>query len=164
MIPAVAPTCSKTGLTEGSRCSVCKEILKAQKNVAATGKHTWDKGKVTKTPTALSTGTKTYTCTVCKKATKNETLKKLTPTIKLYSGKKIIKEKKIKAKQYFTLTISKLAKGDSVKSVKSGKKGIVKIKKIKKNNYRITGLKKGKTIVTVTLKSGKTATCVVTVK
>ena len=34
---AVAPTCENTGLTEGSHCSVCNEVLTAQTVVAATG-------------------------------------------------------------------------------------------------------------------------------
>ena len=34
---AVAPTCTKTGLTEGSHCSVCGEVLVAQTVVEATG-------------------------------------------------------------------------------------------------------------------------------
>ena len=34
---AVAPGCVKTGLTEGSHCSVCGEIITAQETVAATG-------------------------------------------------------------------------------------------------------------------------------
>ena len=38
---AVAPTCTETGLTAGSHCSVCNEVLVAQESVAATG-HTWD--------------------------------------------------------------------------------------------------------------------------
>lgn len=33
-IPAVAPSCSATGLTEGVKCSVCGEILTAQETVA----------------------------------------------------------------------------------------------------------------------------------
>ncbi|HPF53887.1 MAG TPA: hypothetical protein PLM48_04510, partial [Clostridia bacterium] len=37
---AVAPTCTETGLTEGSHCSVCGEIIVAQKVVAATD-HDW---------------------------------------------------------------------------------------------------------------------------
>ena len=46
------------------KCSGCSEI----KDKAA---HTWDAGRVTKEPGAYSTGTKTYTCTVCSQ-TKNE--------------------------------------------------------------------------------------------
>lgn len=42
-LSAVAPTCIYTGLTEGSYCSACGEILVAQTVVAATGAaHAWD--------------------------------------------------------------------------------------------------------------------------
>ena len=43
IIPAVAPTCTETGLTEGKKCSVCGEILIAQEVVAALG-HSFDEG------------------------------------------------------------------------------------------------------------------------
>ena len=43
---AVAPTCTATGLTEGRHCSVCGEILTAQKTVEATG-HNYVKGTCT---------------------------------------------------------------------------------------------------------------------
>ena len=69
---AVAATCEKTGKTEGSHCSVCNTVIKAQTTVAALG-HSWDNGKVTKAATCTTTGTKTYTCTRCKK-TRTETI------------------------------------------------------------------------------------------
>ncbi|MBR5881511.1 MAG: hypothetical protein IKZ16_07460, partial [Clostridia bacterium] len=34
---AVAPTCTETGLTEGSHCSVCEAVITAQEKVPATG-------------------------------------------------------------------------------------------------------------------------------
>ena len=69
---AVAATCETTGKTEGSHCSVCGTVLKAQTTTAALG-HSWDGGKVTKVATCTATGTKTYTCTRCKK-TRTETI------------------------------------------------------------------------------------------
>ncbi len=52
IIPAVAPTCKDTGLTEGKKCSVCGEILVAQETVAKTTEHTY-------------TDNKDATCNVC---------------------------------------------------------------------------------------------------
>ena len=33
----MAPTCTKTGLTEGKHCSVCDEVIVAQQTVSSTG-------------------------------------------------------------------------------------------------------------------------------
>ena len=70
---AVSATCEKAGKTEGSHCSVCNKVIKAQKEVPALG-HNWDTGKITKAATCTETGIKTYTCTRCKK-TKTEEIK-----------------------------------------------------------------------------------------
>ncbi len=60
-IAAKAPTCTGTGLTEGSRCSRCGVVLKAQETVPALG-HDWDGGTVTTEPRLLTPGVRTFTC------------------------------------------------------------------------------------------------------
>ncbi|MBQ3073811.1 MAG: hypothetical protein IJD19_03940, partial [Ruminococcus sp.] len=52
---AVAPTCTETGLTEGSHCSVCGETIVAQEVVPAAGH----------TPGAAADCNNAQTCTVC---------------------------------------------------------------------------------------------------
>ncbi|HHU83957.1 MAG TPA: InlB B-repeat-containing protein [Clostridiales bacterium] len=59
---AVAPTCTATGLTEGSHCSRCSAILVAQTAVAALG-HSWSDYVYNDDASCLSAGTKTRTCT-----------------------------------------------------------------------------------------------------
>ena len=60
--PAVKPTCTESGLTEGEHCAVCGEVLVAQKKVEATG-HSYD--AVVTEPTCTEQGYTTHTCTVC---------------------------------------------------------------------------------------------------
>ncbi len=57
---AIAPTCTETGLTEGSHCSVCGEVLAAQEVVSAKG-HAWGEPAWT-WATDCSTATATFTC------------------------------------------------------------------------------------------------------
>lgn len=65
--PAVAATCTTTGLTAGSHCGVCGETIVAQEIVPVIS-HSWDKGTVNSARTAI-----TYTCQNCKN-TKTEAL------------------------------------------------------------------------------------------
>ncbi len=61
---AKAPTCTESGLTEGSHCTVCGNVIVAQETVETTG-HVWNEGEVLVPPTADEAGEKKYTCTVC---------------------------------------------------------------------------------------------------
>lgn len=70
---AVAPTCTEAGKTEGTHCSVCNEVIKAQDAVAATG-HTPVTDPAVD-PTYSETGlTEGSHCSVC-----NEVLKAQQP-------------------------------------------------------------------------------------
>lgn len=65
-------TCTESGLTDGEKCSLCGETIKAQEVIPAKG-HLYDNGKVTKEATCEEEGVKTYTCRVCGD-TKTETI------------------------------------------------------------------------------------------
>ena len=61
---AVAATCTAAGKTEGSHCSACNTVIKAQTEVPATG-HQWDTGTPAPDATCTEAGVMAYTCTVC---------------------------------------------------------------------------------------------------
>ncbi|HIQ61182.1 MAG TPA: hypothetical protein IAD31_06260, partial [Candidatus Enterenecus faecium] len=61
--PAVAPTCTHTGLTEGSHCSVCNTVIVAQTEVPMLP-HDYV-ASVTTEPTCTVDGVRTYTCSMC---------------------------------------------------------------------------------------------------
>jgi hypothetical protein len=61
---AKAPTCTETGLTAGSHCSVCNTVLVAQEEVAKED-HTYGDWAVEKEATKKEQGLKAKTCTVC---------------------------------------------------------------------------------------------------
>ena len=68
---AVAPTCTATGLTEGTHCEVCGDVLVAQQIVPMTG-HNYR--SATKAPACTEGGYTIYTCINCgDRYTANET-------------------------------------------------------------------------------------------
>ncbi len=68
-------TCVESGWNAYETCSRCGYTT--YEEIPATGEHTWDKGEETKAPTCTKEGETTYTCTVCKTATKTEPIDKL---------------------------------------------------------------------------------------
>ena len=68
---AVAPTCTATGLTEGTHCEVCGDVLVAQQIVPMTSH---DYRSATKAPACTEGGYTIYTCANCgDRYTANET-------------------------------------------------------------------------------------------
>lgn len=86
----VEPTCTETGLSQGSYCSYCGNIFTKQEIIQSLG-HSYDNGKITKFATCTSTGTKTYICLKCKN-TKTETIPKLVHTYKSTTNKATINQ------------------------------------------------------------------------
>ncbi len=62
---AVAPTCTTSGLTAGTHCSVCYSVTKAQEEIPALG-HKYN--TFVTAPTCTEKGYTTYTCSVCNDA------------------------------------------------------------------------------------------------
>lgn len=63
-IPAVAPTCTESGWSKGSKCSVCGHIFTAPTEIPATN-HVEGSTIVIKAPTLTAPGTAAVICSVC---------------------------------------------------------------------------------------------------
>lgn len=61
--PAIAPTCTENGKTEGKHCSVCGEILVKQEILNAG--HMWGEWQIIEKSTAKKQGSRTHTCSLC---------------------------------------------------------------------------------------------------
>ena len=72
--PAVEATCTEPGKTEGKHCSVCGEVITAQKEIPALG-HSWGEWTVTTPASCTATGEETRTCNRCATTEKRELAK-----------------------------------------------------------------------------------------
>ena len=75
VLKAVSATCTESGLSQGSRCSVCNTILVEQTIVPAFG-HAYDDGIVITAPVCEKEGKRVFTCATCGD-TKTETIEAL---------------------------------------------------------------------------------------
>ena len=134
---AVAATCTKTGLTEGSHCSVCNTVIKAQEVVPAKG-HQYTKTVVA--PTYTSTGYTLYKCSVCGYSYKDNETAKL--TLAKVTGFKV----KSLTSTNVTLQWNKntSASGYEIEQYKSGKwVNVAKITSNATTSYTVKGLAAG---------------------
>lgn len=74
---AKVPTCTEIGWSEYATCERDGCEYSTYEEIPATGKHTWDDGKITSEPTCTRKGVKTFACTVCKIATYTEIINAL---------------------------------------------------------------------------------------
>ena len=69
-----AATCTKAGLTDGEKCSVCHAVIVEQKEIPALG-HSWGEWTVTTPASCTATGEETRTCDRCAATEKRELAK-----------------------------------------------------------------------------------------
>lgn len=145
-------TCQQEGYTGDTVCKDCGSMVSQGKAVAKT-EHVWDAGKITKAPTETAEGVRTYTCTVCKTATKTETIPK-TAGSSLKKGDSVI-DASSKAVYKVTKADSTAKQVEFVLSSESGKTvNIPNTIVIEGITYQVTSvadsaLKNNKTVETV---------------
>ena len=152
-------TCMEPGLEE-RQCLLCGEY---EQEIIPTdmADHEWSDWVTIKEPTLLENGEETHQCELCG----------VTETVKIFALEPYIELNynaiKIKSNMTRHLRVS-MEEGDRVKSCKSSNIKVAAVKALKQNgdyycNVLVTGKKKGTAVITVTLQSGVTATCEVTV-
>ena len=149
-------TCKEEGL-QNLKCKRCGET----KKVVLAKTHTFSSWKTTKAATVFAPAVQTRTCSVCgRKETRNNG-KKLTATIKVNATKLPLKIKQ----KTTVLKVSGLSNGDSVASWKSSNTKVVKVSGKSNGTCTLTaGSKKGKSTITITLKSGLKKKVIITVQ
>ena len=145
---AVEATCTSTGKTEGSHCSICGTVIKAQTEIAKKA-HTWGAWKTISSATVFAPKKQKRTCTKCKASEIRFSGEKLKKTISVTQSSLTMQ-----VKQKTTAFRVTFANGDSVKSWKSSNTNVVKVSGKTNGTCTITAQSKtGSATITITLKS-----------
>ena len=156
---AVEATCTSTGKTEGSHCSVCGTVIKAQTEIAKKA-HTWGAWKTISSATVFAPKKQKRTCTKCKASEIRFSGEKLKKTISVTQSSLTMQ-----VKQKTTAFRVTFANGDSVKSWKSSNTNVVKVSGKTNGTCTITAQSKtGSATITITLQSSLKKTIKVSVQ
>ena len=156
---AVEATCTSTGKTEGSHCSVCGTVIKAQTEIAKKA-HTWGAWKTISSATVFAPKKQKRTCTKCKASEIRFSGEKLKKTISVMQSSLTMQ-----VKQKTTAFRVTFANGDSVKSWKSSNTNVVEVSGKTNGTCTITAQSKtGSATITITLQSSLKKTIKVSVQ
>ena len=139
-------TCTADG-TLTYTCSRCNETK--TETIKATG-HKWSNWKRTTAATVFKPEVQTRKCSACNKSETRNIGKKLAPKATLNASTVTLKVKQSTSR----LKVTRLAKGDSVKSWKSSNSKIFTVSGKSNGTCKITGKKRGTAKLQITLASG----------
>ena len=139
-------TCTTDG-TLTYTCSRCNETK--TETIKATG-HKWSSWKRTTAATVFKPEVQTRKCSACNKSETRNVGKKLAPKATLNASTVTLKVKQSTSR----LKVTRLAKGDSVKSWKSSNSKIFTVRGKSNGTCKITGKKRGTAKLQITLASG----------
>lgn len=139
-------TCTVDG-TLTYTCSRCNETK--TETIKATG-HKWSNWKRTTAATVFKPEVQTRKCSACNKSENRNVGKKLAPKATLNASTVTLKVKQSTS----GLKVTRLAKGDSVKSWKSSNSKIFTVRGKSNGTCKITGKKRGTAKLQITLASG----------
>lgn len=140
-------TCIEAG-EKSKHCTVCDAKEDVQE-IPALG-HKWSNWKRTAAATVFKPEVQTRKCSTCNKSETRNVGKKLAPKATLNASTVTLKVKQSTSR----LKVTRLAKGDSVKSWKSSNSKIFTVRGKSNGTCKITGKKSGTAKLQITLASG----------
>lgn len=142
-----AATCTEAG-EKSKHCTVCDAKEDVQE-IPALG-HKWSNWKRTAAATVFKPEVQTRKCSACNKSETRNVGKKLAPKATLNASTVTLKVKQSTSR----LKVTRLAKGDYVKSWKSSNRKIFTVSGKSNGTCKITGKKRGTAKLQITLASG----------